>query len=360
MRSVLSHWLRNPPFGWQVEPVYAGMESDGYRYARRFTSRFLGIPEDCPRDEVVEAYPGDVFFGLDLQPQIIPRQIEVLKEWYRRGVSLQFLVYDLLPVLRPDFFPKGAKEGFQIWLGAVAQFDGAVCISQATAVDLQAWLQDFGPKRHRSFAVHWSHIGADWENDVPTTDMPVDAPQVLAALTARPSFLSVGTIEPRKAHAQTLAAFETLWAQGLDANLVLVGKQGWKVEVLVERLRNHAELGKRLFWLELISDEYLEKVYAASTCLIAASEAEGFGLPLIEAAQHRLPIIARDIPVFREVAGQHALYFENSKDPKVIAKHVALWIELKAAGKAPLSVEMSWLTWAQSAQQLIEIITESE
>jgi len=37
---------------------------------------------------------------------------------------------------------------------------------------------------------------------------------------------------------------------------------------------------KRLFWLEGISDEYLEKVYAASSCLIAASEGEGFGLPL--------------------------------------------------------------------------------
>ena len=56
-----------------------------------------------------------------------------------------------------------------------------------------------------------------------------------------------------------------------------------------------------MLWLEGISDEYLDKVYAASTCLIAASEGEGFGLPLIEAAQHKLPIIARDIPVFREV-----------------------------------------------------------
>lgn len=44
----------------------------------------------------------------------------------------------------------------------------------------------------------------------------------------------------------------------------------------------------------------------SSTCLIAASFGEGFGLPLIEAAQHGLPIMARDIAVFREVAKEYA------------------------------------------------------
>ena len=52
------------------------------------------------------------------------------------------------------------------------------------------------------------------------------------------------------------AAFEQLWARGVDTNLVIVGKQGLKVEALVKRLRTHLELGKRLFWLEGISDEY--------------------------------------------------------------------------------------------------------
>ena len=75
------------------------------------------------------------------------------------------------------------------------------------------------------------------------------------------------------------------------------------------RLRGHPELNRRLFWLNGISAECLDKVFATSICLIAASEGEGFGLPLIEAAKHQLAIIARDIPVFREVAGQYATYF---------------------------------------------------
>ena len=70
------------------------------------------------------------------------------------------------------------------------------------------------------------------------------------------------------------------------------------------------------------------------SCLISPSEGEGFGLPLIEAAQHATPIIARDIPVFREVAGDHAFYFdglEASALADAIHQWLALWRQLLPA-----------------------------
>ena len=363
VRSILMHWLLNPPLGWQVEPVYATMEADGFRYARRYTSCFLGVSVDWVDDEIVEVYPGDKYLGLDHQPYIMLRQFAVLQDWHRRGVAIHFVVYDLLPVLSPDVFPAGVNDIYQHWLDAVAQFDGAVSISRAVAKELQEWLQDHGPMRERPFAVKWFHLGADPKNSAPSMGMPANAAQVLAKCQSRLSFLMVGTIEPRKGHLQTLAAFEELWKHGAQINLIIVGQEGWKgvpdglrrtIPDVVTCLRNHAKLGKSLFWLEGISDEYLEEVYAASSCLIAASEGEGFGLPLIESAQHKLPIIARDIPVFREVAGRHAFYFENSKDPQIVAKAIVDWLELNASGKAPQSTKMPWLTWAQSAKQLMD------
>jgi len=86
--------------------------------------------------------------------------------------------------------------------------------------------------------------------------------------------------------------------------------------------------------------------------LIAASEGEGFGLPLIEAAQHGVPIIARDLPVFREVAGDGAYYF-NGKDSEDVAGAVLRWLTLFEAGEAPGSAAVGWLTWQQSATQLL-------
>ena len=125
----------------------------------------------------------------------------------------------------------------------------------------------------------------------------------------------------------------------------------------VERLRTHPELNKRLFWLEGITDEYLEKIYAASNCLIAASYGEGFGLPLIEAAQHQLPIIARNIPVFREVAGEHAFYFDTLAS-EGLARFISEWLSLYTAGKHPQSLNMPWLTWKESAARLLQLVLE--
>jgi glycosyltransferase involved in cell wall biosynthesis len=98
-------------------------------------------------------------------------------------------------------------------------------------------------------------------------------------------------------------------------------------------------------------------VYAQATCLIAASEAEGFGLPLIEAAQHGLPIIARDIPVFREVAGEHAYYFSGKKS-ETLAEAIRNWLALSQAGGAPESRFMPWLTWQQSAKSLLDLVVK--
>jgi glycosyltransferase involved in cell wall biosynthesis len=167
----------------------------------------------------------------------------------------------------------------------------------------------------------------------------------------------VGTIEPRKGYAQALSAFERLWSAGVDVRLALVGKQGWMVDGLVKRMVRHPELGKRLFWLKGISDAYLEEVYAASTCLLAPSEAEGFGLPLIEAARHKLAILARDIPVFREVAGEHAAYFSGN-DPEDLATAVGDWLALFKNGRHPRSDAMPWSTWQRSTQQLLDVIMQ--
>ena len=193
------------------------------------------------------------------------------------------------------------------------------------------------------------------EQSEPSHGLPGDAQETLSEIAARPTFLLVATLEPRKGHEQTLKAFERLWANGADVNLVLVGKHGWHVEKLVARLRRHSELGVRLFWLDGISDEYLGRIYQASSCLIFPSEGEGYGLPLIEAARHGTPILARDLPVFREVAGEHAYYF-NGLDPAALADAVAEWLTLWSQGRHPKPDQVGALTWDESAAQLVDCL----
>ncbi|EMV6294728.1 TPA: glycosyltransferase, partial [Escherichia coli] len=146
---------------------------------------------------------------------------------------------------------------------------------------------------------------------------------------------------------------EELWREGKDYNLFIVGKQGWNVDSLCEKLRHHPQLNKKLFWLQNISDEFLAELYARSRALIFASQGEGFGLPLIEAAQKKLPVIIRDIPVFKEIAQEHAWYF-SGEAPSDIAKAVEEWLALYEQNAHPRSENINWLTWKQSAEFLLK------
>ena len=351
-RSILQQLLLAPPVGFVVEPVYATLDQPGYRYAREFM-RTPGEESGSSVEEPITTRPGDIFLGLDLQHHTTRVQAPYLLQARQDGVLVYFVVYDLLPIQFPNHWPKehSVDQVHREWLYSICKYDGVLCISHSVADELAVWQKENGPPRLRPLAIKWFHLGADVDNSAPSKGLPDNAGDVLIAIGSSPSFLSVGTIEPRKGQAQTLAAFELLWQVGLDINLVLVGKQGWMMEPLVEKLRSHAEFGKRLFWLEGVSDEYLEKIYEASTCLIAASEGEGFGLPLIEAAQHNLPIIARDIPVFKEVAGEHAFYF-GGLAPSDLADAIKAWLEMNKSDRHPKPQGMRYLSWRESALQL--------
>jgi glycosyltransferase involved in cell wall biosynthesis len=358
VRSVLLALIADPPPGYRIEPVFSHGGNRSYQYARRFGLALVGETGLALEDAPIELRPGDIFLGLDLFTNGTAQNQALLHSMRERGAAIYFVVFDLLPMLRPEVFPFGTEQYFGDFLRTVhAVSDGVLCISRAVADELAAWIAKQGLRRRTPLKLGHFHLGADIDASAPSFGLPPDAGVVLAALRARPSFLMVGTVEPRKGHAQALAAFELLWQQGVDVNLVVVGKQGWMVEQVAERMASHPEKEKRLFWLAGISDEMLLALYAGSAALLQPSEGEGFGLPLIEAAQHDLPVIARELPVFREVAGEHAYYFTGLA-PDDLARALADWLALRQAGTAPASTGMPWLTWDQSARQVLDAIIQ--
>lgn len=369
-RALTLEFIKSPPRGYRVEPVYLSKIKDQWRYvlARKYTCRHLDIEVDFLQDEIADITQGDVVLGLDISGYSL---VDSVDSGYQntlraQGVNIYYMVFDLLPVGCPSVFPEGADKNHSAWLNAVASLDGIIAISKHVSAEFKSWMveADVHHDRNRQFLVDFCHLGADIDNSAPSKGMPVEALATLNNIMVKPSFLMVGTIEPRKGYAFALDTFEQLWSAGIDINLVIVGKEGWvglpddmrrDIPITINRLRHHPEKDKRLFLLEGISDEYLNRVYENSSCLIAASYDEGFGLPLIEAAQHKLPIIARDIPVFREVAGDYAFYFD-SKEPEGLASAIQEWLELYEKGNHPLSDNMPWLTWEDSAKQLISKI----
>ena len=111
-------------------------------------------------------------------------------------------------------------------------------------------------------------------------------------------------------------------------------------------------MNKKLFLVRDANDRDLTSLYVATTGLIMASFAEGFGLPIIEAFQRGANVACSDIPVFREIAGEHASYFDPH-DSDSLADAVRSLSEMGEARKRQVYLSPGNVSWAESTQQLL-------
>ncbi|CAI2401172.1 D-inositol-3-phosphate glycosyltransferase [Serratia ficaria] len=352
-RSILYELLKNGVAGYEIRAVYF-TQGECYRYANKFVKEHFGY--DFGTDEPVLFTKGDILLVTDLTAHLFPELNVHLDSLRRAGAQAHFVIHDILPLRNPEWSIVDIQRAFPIWLKGIAEYaDGVVCVSASVADDVRHWLKKNADEItiNPALTIKNFHLGADLEASVPSKGLPANGEKLLKMMSSSPSFIMVGTMEPRKGHVQVLDAFERLWAKGEDINLFIVGKQGWNVDALCERMRNHPQKDKHLFWLHDISDEFLGKLYQQAKALIFASLGEGFGLPLIEAAQKGLPVIIRDIPVFREIAQDGAYYFtgECAED---IEQAISTWLEIYEAGTYPKSENIKWLTWEQSTALLLK------
>ena len=165
-----------------------------------------------------------------------------------------------------------------------------------------------------------------------------------------PFALAVSSIDPRKNFPMLAKAFK-----GIEGcQLYIVGKQNHvfsQQNGLNEALPNVKFLGR-------VSDEELRRLYNQAACFIFPSIYEGFGLPLLEAMTCGCPVLASDIPVFREVCGDAAIYF-NPYDETSIRNAIAHFLSLNKEGQEKLQAagyeHAQRYSWEQSARSIIDL-----
>lgn len=273
----------------------------------------------------------------------------------REGVGIISVIYDLIPLTHPQFCDAGLVKVFNDWFDWIARTaDGYVAISTTIRDQVrEEMLRRIGAQQVGQRWFDYFHLGS--ELDLSEADAKVDRGLLDMFQTTDPVFLMVSTIEPRKNHAYLLEAFELAWATGSKARLCIVGKIGWKCDALIERIRQHPELNRRLFMYNSLSDKSLEHAYSHATALVFPSHVEGFGLPLVEAMQRKLPAMASDIPVFREIGGDYMAYFDLA-NPQSLSDLVT---GMERSGEFPAALGLEqwrWLSWREASAQLVERI----
>lgn len=171
----------------------------------------------------------------------------------------------------------------------------------------------------------------------------------------KPTFIAMGQRSPYKS-LETAVIAMSLIPKNDRPKLVITGSHGNDpLAPLVQDL----DLQHDVELLGWISDEELRRLMCSSLALIETTVAAGFGMPAVEALTMGVPVIASDIPVFREILADAAIYFEAGNGADLATKMVLAMNDgsqisrLKKAGPEQAS-NYSWDTTAHNTLKVFE------
>lgn len=210
-----------------------------------------------------------------------------------------FMVHDLIPITHPEYSRPGEAKRHATRMHALLDLAaGVVANSQATLDQLAKFASQSG-------------------QPMPPATVALLAPGIAAQATgarpiAKPYFVMLSTIEPRKNHWLLLHVWRHLVETLGDAapQLVIIGQRGWECENVVDMLERCTALQAHVTELSQCSDADLVNYLHHAQALLFPSFTEGYGMPLIEALTLGVPVIASDLPVFRELAGEIPDYLD--------------------------------------------------
>jgi glycosyltransferase involved in cell wall biosynthesis len=258
------------------------------------------------------------------------------------------VVYDLIPITHPQFCDDFLVDVFKKYFDkAVKHVDKFVCISETVANDLRTFLTPRVSNTSAMPEIGFFHLGSNFR--IKEVDETKVDPMVISAFRKTEKMcLIVCTVEPRKNHEYLLDAFDKLWANGFDGSLCIIGRIGWKIDDLLNRILSHPMMGKKMFMFNDASDMDVAFAYRNSKLLLFPSIVEGFGLPIIEGLQWGLPVFASDTPIHREVGGTLVKYFDVKRPEELVTYLSNFDFNSKHVEKANVKVP----TWKESAQWL--------
>lgn len=301
-------------------------------------------------NKTVEIKKGDTLILLDRL--LLTQFSDLLRSFKNKGVKIVSLQHDLIPLRYKQFCLQKDFESFSKYIkNSVQLSDSLITISNFVKDDLEKYIKE---ERNvldinKNIKISSYRHGYDIDN----VKTKIETNSKFRNVFAVPTYIIVSTIEPRKNHKYLLDAFDIIWNQGIRVNLLIIGKIGWMVDKIITRIKNHQQFGKQLFMINNMSDTELLYCYKNAKALITPSITEGFGLPIIEALSQKTPVLASDIPVFREVGKDFCSYFDIS-DYNNLAQLIMRW---ERDYQEPIHRninEFKWPTWKESAEDFIE------
>jgi glycosyltransferase involved in cell wall biosynthesis len=271
----------------------------------------------------------------------------------RFNFQLAVICYDLLPLLRPEFFPPAELPRYkEYWHTVLPAASRILCNSHRIAQDIANWAAQEGLSAVPAVVVPLGY----------TAPGIARLPELRAPLRAGRFALFVSTVEPRKGHHLLLRAWRRLLAAGIpqrqDFRLVFVGRPGWMVDSVLAQLDGSDEIiGDTVLHLRGVADKELEKLYQDAAFCLYPSLYEGFGLPPIEAFAHGKAVIASTGGAVPEtVAGLSPCI--DALDEDAWVETLGEWIEnaeAHAFWERKIAADFHHKSWTEAAESILHV-----
>lgn len=210
-----------------------------------------------------------------------------------------FFVHDLIPLTHPEYCRPGEAVRHTIRMNTLLDAGhGVIANSAATLEDLAVYAKTNKLFMPPAMIAHLAPASLP----APAASAPLD----------KPYFVILGTIEPRKNHLLLLQVWRQLIERFGEAapRLVIIGQRGWECENVVDMLERCGVLKSFVFEYPICSDAELASWLQHARALLFPSFTEGYGMPLVEALAMGTPVIASNLPVFQEIAGDVPEYVD--------------------------------------------------
>jgi glycosyltransferase involved in cell wall biosynthesis len=207
--------------------------------------------------------------------------------------KIYFIIYDLLPYIYPEDFPRNAIRDCTPYLSLITQLSNKAFISQQT----KEVFYERAIKKNPNIGDPVLFLGSD---SLGTHEKVFDGKNTLFSIT--------GTIRPGKNIEKVISVFETLWEKNINCSLKIMGGVNWPNNWMKNKLCTLNNNESQFSWIDSPNDQIIREEIINSLCTIYPSQNEGFGLPPIESLSLGTPVIV----------GSHIPSVENLSDKGII------------------------------------------
>ena len=280
-----------------------------------------------------------------------PDVVRVLRDDLRMRFGV--LVYDLVPIRRPEWVSPDTRHRFEDWYAHLLPFcDLILAISRDTASDVEAYMEELriAPR--------------------PVQVLPMGSGFGAQAGQASPPpgdyVLFVSTLEPRKNHALAVKVWSVLVEQvragtrdpASVPDLVFAGRVGWLVGDLLQQLDNTDWLGGKIRLLPELSDRELRSLYEGALFTLFPSLHEGWGLPVTESLALGKPCLCSNAGAVPEAGGALCRYFDPEDLGAAVAAVASVIDDRPALAAWEAEVRRSFrpTPWTETAASLLAAV----